>query len=87
VELIFTPAGRGDKNRIWPEGAITGRMEVKDRKITEKREQSRPEGSRSYSLQVIQLPNKHRHFSETFQVITAVLLRIQVAGTLRHVGG
>ena len=41
--LIFTPAGRGDKNRVWPEGAITRRMEVKkDRKITEKREQSRP---------------------------------------------
>jgi hypothetical protein len=41
VGLIFTPAGRGDKNMIRPEGTITRRMEVKkDRKITEKREQS-----------------------------------------------
>jgi hypothetical protein len=42
VGLIFTPAGRGDKNRIWPEGVITRRTEVKDRKITEKREQTGP---------------------------------------------
>jgi len=41
VGLIFTPAGRGDKNMIGPEGAITRRMKVKkDRKITEKREPS-----------------------------------------------
>jgi hypothetical protein len=36
---------------------------------------------------VIQLPKKHRHFSETFWVMTAVLLGIQVAWTLRRVGG
>jgi hypothetical protein len=42
VGFILTPAGRGDRNRIWPEGFINRRIEIKKaRKITEKREQSR----------------------------------------------